>query len=143
MTTNDNNSSCEVTIYLKGDQLQPDDLTRILGVQPSKAHAKGKRWLTPSGAEVIEKRGLWKAGMRGEVEGLAEMIVEMAQWVDAAGGSLLALPGVEFGHLDVLVITAPREDGGGGCGLQLDLAAVAALKRVGLPVEITFAVVPD
>lgn len=47
-----------ISVYLKGDGLDPEDLTVRLGTKPTRAHAKGERWTTPTNGEVVEKTGL-------------------------------------------------------------------------------------
>jgi hypothetical protein len=128
-------------LYLKGDELQPDVLTGILGVDATKGHEKGDRRRLPSGSEVIEKSGMWKLVRHGDASDVSSMVEDLLRYVHEAGRTVGDLPGVEFGFVDVLVMRSTDGDGGGSCELRLTAAVAGSLAKVGLAMEVTFAVV--
>jgi hypothetical protein len=49
-----------VTLRVMGDDLDPADITRLLGHAPTRAHAKGQTWTSrTTGSERIHKFGAW------------------------------------------------------------------------------------
>ena len=60
---NDSKLEYEVSIYLKGDCLDPNTISNRLGVEPTRSHRKGDKWITSSGAVVTERTGLWVLSM--------------------------------------------------------------------------------
>jgi hypothetical protein len=48
------------TLRFSGDRLDPDRITALLGVQPTKAHRKGERYLAgPRAGYVSGRTGVW------------------------------------------------------------------------------------
>jgi len=132
----------QLSIYLKGDALDPEKLTAMLGVDATKSHAKGKRWITTAQREVIEKTGLWALVLRGnDDEGLSGLVLRMRASLGNRSVSLDALPGVQEAYLDVLVMVDADDDGGGACEFALNKTSIAYLNAIGLPVQFTVAVV--
>lgn len=54
-----------VALYIVGDDLNPREISALLGVEPDDARTKGERRITSSGREVVAKAGLWSLE-RGE-----------------------------------------------------------------------------
>lgn len=48
-----------VGLYIRGDLIDPQDVTRRLGINPSRSHFKGEIKKTRSGTEYSEKTGFW------------------------------------------------------------------------------------
>lgn len=48
------------TLRFFGDELDPDELTRLLGSVPTTGVRKGGVWLTTNGTEKIAKSGSWR-----------------------------------------------------------------------------------
>jgi hypothetical protein len=133
--------SCQVSLYLKGEELDPDVVSRILGASPTKSHIKGHVSHTAHGSTIVEKTGLWRLTLRGNIAELPPLIVEIGRIVQASGCVALDLPGVDVAFMDILLIATADDGGGGTIELSLDAGAAQALGRVGLPVEFTFAAV--
>lgn len=50
-----------VTLRIFGDSLVPDELTALIGVEPTRAHAKGDRHTGKDGREYARRRiGMWQ-----------------------------------------------------------------------------------
>ncbi|MEN4904664.1 DUF4279 domain-containing protein [Luteimonas sp. TWI1437] len=136
------NESFQISVYLKGDHIDPEQISRLLMVESDRAHKKGKRWTTKSGAEVVEKTGIWVLSFKGEaIEGIGSAIASIAQRLLRADVDLDRLPGVEIAYVDLLVLVEANEEGGGDCAFQLDVTSISALAELGLPFEFTAAVV--
>ncbi len=54
-----NISKADVSIRFFGDDLEPQELTRLLGAQPSRAKRKGENWTVASGETRTARRGSW------------------------------------------------------------------------------------
>jgi hypothetical protein len=135
-------TSIQLTIIFKGDLLKPSILTEKIGTAPTKSHEKGKRWITSSGAEVVEKTGLWRLSMRDDVgAGLSSLVKSLGAAVSGRCEQLNQLPGVDSACLDVLVMIPADEDGGGTCEFALDKDSVFVLEEIGLPINFTSAVI--
>jgi hypothetical protein len=57
------------TLRFSGDRLDPDRITAILGVQPTKAYRKGERYLAgPRAGYVIGRTGVWVLASDGAID---------------------------------------------------------------------------
>ena len=133
--------SCQVSVYMKGDALDPDVLTRMLGVQPTKAHRRGHVRQTSHGTEIVENTGLWSLTLRDHDAEVAPLIAELDRIASAGGCPVVSLPGVQFAFVDVLLIAETQDRGGATLQTTLDPKALSALLRLGVDVELTFAAV--
>jgi len=52
-----------------GDDLDPGEITRLLGASPTVGVRKGGVWLTASGAEKIARRGSWRLNVEDRSPG--------------------------------------------------------------------------
>lgn len=133
--------SYQLSFYLNGDALDPAELTALLCVEATKSHKKGMKWTTSTQKEVVQKTGLWALVLKGgDREDLSTLVSRMAVALARRRSSLDRLPRVQDAYLDVLILTDADEDGG-GCDFTLSLHTVEEMKAIGLPVNITFAVV--
>lgn len=131
-----------ISLYLKGDGLDPDLLTVLLGVDPTQAHRKGSKWTTSSGKQVVEKTGLW-AFTANVDENFSEEFFALIFRLTAKAGALNDLPGVEYAYFDIFVATSPGDGGRSDAHLSLDDKCISRLQLSGVPVNITFAAIPE
>ncbi|WP_287098606.1 DUF4279 domain-containing protein [Mesorhizobium sp.] len=47
-------------LFILGDDLIPDEVTKLLGALPTVARVKGGQWFTPIGQSMISKTGVWR-----------------------------------------------------------------------------------
>ena len=135
------NTSSEITLYLRGAELLPEVLSEILDAKPTRAHKKGHRWVTSAGSEIVERMGLWTLSLQGEQADISRMIENIGHLFGRSGVSVTELPGVDEAFLDILLINTADESGGGTCELSMGTEATSELAKLGLPVQMTFAVV--
>ncbi len=70
------------TLRFSGDRLDPDRITAILGVQPTKAYRKGERYLAgPRAGYVTGRTGVWILASDGAIDG-AELDPHLEHLVD-------------------------------------------------------------
>lgn len=131
----------KVAVYVKGDDLEPSDLTAKLNVEPTQSHRKGDKWLTSTGREVIEKTGLWSLSVDTSSGELSDIIYELGSMLKIDGEPLAHVSGVDEAYLDIFIAT-DANGGGGECQFHLDEKCILALNKFQLPVRFTIAVVP-
>lgn len=83
-----------VSLYFYGDDLDPDAVTRALGVAPSRCGRKGELVVGTAGRSRVVKTGYWRLQSQDSLSGdmdwqIAEMLAQMtdsvAVWRDSAG----------------------------------------------------------
>ena len=62
----------DATLRFFGDELDPADITRALGSQPSVSARKGEIWRTTAGAEKVARRGFWRLETKRRSPGALE-----------------------------------------------------------------------
>ncbi len=67
-----------------GDDLDPDEITSILGAKPTRGERKGGIWLTPRGDQMIARTGRWSIDVArrepGDLDGqIAEILAPLNQ----------------------------------------------------------------
>lgn len=66
------------TLRFFGDDLDPDEISRLLGVLPTKSARKGAIRRFPNGREVVPRRGSWRLEVPDRSPGdLSSQIVEL------------------------------------------------------------------
>ncbi len=78
-----------VSLRFRGDELQPEEISVVLGCQPDLSALKGGTWRSPKNVDRISKTGMWhKSAARrapGDLDGqvaelLASMTDDLAVW---------------------------------------------------------------
>ncbi|WP_429931889.1 DUF4279 domain-containing protein [Agrobacterium vitis] len=52
-------SQFKISLRIAGDDLDPGEITSLLGVAPHLAYRKGEHWKAPKGKPLIGRTGLW------------------------------------------------------------------------------------
>ena len=74
-------SKSQVSLVINGDEIVPEEITQLLGYEPTKAFAKGDILVAPkTGRERVTRHGHWRlsAGIR-EPANLDEQITELIE----------------------------------------------------------------
>lgn len=133
-----------VAIYLKGDDLMPEELSARLGVVATKSHRRGQKSIAKSGKEIVARTGLWKSSRTAKSAiDLPLLLQQVASELLASGNDLSSLPGVEDAFVDIFIAQTAEHDGGGTSEFFMDAAAVATLNQLALPVRFTVAIIRD
>lgn len=133
----------QVSVYLKGDHLDPGDLTTRFGVEPTQSHRRGSPRLTSSNRKLLEKTGLWALSIKSESKELSEMLEELANKFSKDAAALVPASGVDEAYIDVFIAVSAEDDGGGTSEFDLSQECLSALARLGLPARFTVAVVRE
>lgn len=137
------NNSNRVSLYVKGDLLDPNEVTLALGVVPSKAHRKGDTWLTKTKHKVVERTGLWSLTLIVDSDDLSAVLLDLIVQFAGTAEKLSKLNGIEEMYLDIFISIDADEDGGGTCEFDLSAECQRALIRFDVPIRFTIAVVPE
>ena len=133
-----------VRLYIQGDDLQPGDITRLLGVQPTRSHARGDTRTLPDGKVVAEKIGVWvwKTGVDADDAKLSDCVQALQRAFGHSAEALAALPNAEATWIDVHVVEELALGNDDDAEVVFTLASqdIGALKALGLPVEFTVSV---
>lgn len=125
-----------VALYLRGELLDPDQVTQRFGIEPSKMHKKGDIHITPTGHKVTAKHGLWALIIELDSPSLDDHLLSLAGSLPA-DLSLSSISSVEDAYFDVFVGMTSDADGDAECELEVSPRLLAQLAGFGLPVRIT------
>ena len=119
-----------VAIYVKGDQLEPAEITSLIGVQPDEAFSKGDPWLSPASGLHHRLTGLWSLRL-DDPPSVLDAILSLATKVGSR--SLARLPHVDEAYVDVYVGSVASEL----VSFEMDAGCIETLSRLELPVRVT------
>ena len=64
----ENGSRAFATLRFAGDALDPDEISRVITEQPTRAYRKGQKYRTgPHGPEIVGKTGIWYFSTRRKI----------------------------------------------------------------------------
>ncbi|HSX61106.1 MAG TPA: DUF4279 domain-containing protein [Tahibacter sp.] len=128
---------CAVSLFLKGDKLEPGVITSRLCIEPTRSHRKGDVETTSAGSRVTRRRGLWV--LKVERQNLSDAITELAALLPGPAVNFFDFPGVDECFIDVFVSGEAEEYGCGESEFCCDVQSIAALAALHLPVQFTVA----
>lgn len=131
-----------VALYVRGDALDPELVTKHLGVEPTKAQKKGQEFIASSGREFAAKNGLWSLVSKSESTSLDRHLAELLSGLGGCKG-IDSIPGVEDAYIDVFVALVSDKDGEAKCALSVDPATLDGLAMLGLPLRISMTAGPE
>lgn len=135
-------SLCRLSVYLKGDSLRPDEISKLVGFEPTEGRCKGEAWATPSNKRVVEKTGHWIWTRSTKTNDVG---AELSEFLLMFPEELLLgkLPGVTNAFLDVFIANTADESGGGEGNLVLSPQCLTRLATIALPLQVTIAILED
>lgn len=122
-----------VGIYLRGNALSPEHVSRVLGIQPSSAQTKGGR--KAGSTRYIAKIGMWAIKVKSDLRSLTELIDEVFTQIGNPRIKLDCIEGVEDAHLDILF--AFGEDVTDAVEFTLTKAQTQRVSQLGLSISVT------
>src|SRR5262245_41589276 len=102
-----------VSLYLKGAKLDPDQITKTLGVMPSRGRREGQTELTSTNQQITAKIGVWRFSTDDELDSpvLAEHIELLRSRFGSMWTNLSNLPNVEQAFVDIfMAVDAEKEN---------------------------------
>ena len=129
-----------VRLYVQGESLRPVEITKLLGVEPARAHARGDTRKLANGEVVAEKIGVWvwKTGADGEGEKISDCISSLLKAFDRSIKLVTCLPNAEATWIDIHLVQDRKPEGKtDDVEFALTSQDIRALNDFGLPVEVT------
>lgn len=128
-----------LAIYIKGVTPDPAEITRLLGVDPSKSQYFGQKRLTSTMHSVVAKTGLWAYLVESDDATVAELVHQFGARFKNCHQKLAALPNAEEAYLDLFITHDGDSDSGGGYFFELAPDDLLLLGQFELPVRFTVA----
>lgn len=133
----------DVSLILKGEELDPMQVTSLLKVKGTKMRKKGQTWRTSTNHEVTAKIGVWTLHANRESMDLHDQIASLKRQLGSVTFEPLQVPGVQFAELDVFIAfgSSAGVDDDYKCQLTPDdLSWILGLK---VPVSINISYTPE
>lgn len=128
------NSLLQVSLYVKGRNLNADDVSRVLGVDPSKVSRRGEPKIR--GREwPVYATTTWKLSRRTQSPDVSGAIIELLAMLKPKVHPV-EIEGADDVFVDIFMAsTVEAGDLGASIEWQLTTEALHALSRFGLPVR--------
>ena len=130
----------DVSIFLRGDELDPKSISNKLGVTPSSSQYANEKRISSSNQEYVTKIGVWELAAESRSFILSDHINELTAKLKSAN-YLRHIEGVQEAYVDVFIASDADEDGEGTFEFELSEENIAALAQIGLPIRFTAALV--
>ncbi|NTF44315.1 DUF4279 domain-containing protein [Rhizobium rhizogenes] len=122
------------SLRFHGDSLDPDEISGILGAQPTKGVRKGGIWITPRGAEIVAWTGSWRLSTPDESPGdLDKQVAELFAPLNVDLDAWRALSSRFRGNIFVGVFLSGFNE---GLGLSPTTTSAIGLRGLVLEVDI-------
>ena len=95
-----------IAIYLRGDGLNPDHVSQVLSVQPSRFQKKDE--FKHGSTRFIAKIGVWTLKVKSDSRSISELVDELFQKLGDPPVRLGEIEGVEDAYLDIFVPLSQR-----------------------------------
>ena len=127
-----------VSLYLKGLNLNPTTVSKILDVDPTRAQRKGETWETSSGRIVTYRIGMWSFCLESDEGNLSDLINQILEVFK--GKEISLLDDIEESYWDIFLAKDVDKEGATFTS-ELSPDFLTMLAEFGLPVRLTFAAV--
>lgn len=131
-----------VALYLRGNHLDPKQVTRLFNVQPSRVQVRGQRSRTSTGHEITADIGLWALIVECQSPSLDDHLKQLVDLLPAQL-PLSSVSGLEEAYVDVFAALASDRSGEVTCNLGLSSIVLARLGELGVPMRLTITAGPD
>ena len=128
----------QLSLYLKGDDLDPNEATLAFGITPTRSHLKGDVIDSPQGRLVRKSTGLWCFSVRSDKIDFPVLFSDFFSKISRAAEKMLSVRGVEERYIDILFIKGA--DGGGTIDFDLGTNEICSLAKLGIPVMFTISI---
>jgi Domain of unknown function (DUF4279) len=132
-----------VALYVRGQRLDPDAVTRLLGVQPTRVQRTGDVRSLPSGNQAVANIGLWAKIIDSDGGKAEDVLVQLLSEVTSSVSLVTKLPDVTEAYFDIFIARPVGSDGRSDFSLSFNNGTLTALAVAALPLEITIAAVPE
>lgn len=134
----------DVSLCLRGPDLDPDFITELLGINPTSLQKREIGQETTTSRKTIDEIGVWKFSAKSDSFLISDHIMQLTSNILVGNITFSELKGIQEAFVDVFMATTAVDDGGRGtCQFELSKESLVALVRLGLPVQFTVCVVKD
>ncbi|ARQ56459.1 DUF4279 domain-containing protein [Rhizobium sophoriradicis] len=140
MTKSENIGS--VSIYFHGEDLNPENLTQFLGVEPDAQWKTGDERLLASGATARARTGMWTLSAPLRSYDVSEALAKLVGTLGKNFQNVLSVPGVESGYADIFICIS-RAQSDAGYTLKLLNSHMSSISQAGLDTQLTVSVDED
>lgn len=133
-----------VSLYLRGDDLNPDFVSEQLHTTPSRSQHKGEKRTTSTNREYHTKVGAWVLTEKSDTLNTPPLSIHIENLASRFGinsTNIRALNGVQDAFFDVFSAKYSDDTGGGICEFELSKDNLATLAQFELPILFTAAIV--
>lgn len=129
-----------VRLYVQGEDLDPEEITRLLRVEPTRSHCRGTPRTLSDGRVALERIGVWvwKVGVDTPDAQLEDCLRQFVATFEPVAVHLNSLPHADSCWIDVHAVDeGPAEGHDSEVTLVLTAGHAQALGMFGLPIEIS------
>lgn len=127
-----------IGLFVRGENLDPDNVTARLGAAPTIRQTKGQARVAPDGRQIEAKGGLWARVI--DADDVADVDKLLATVASGAVG-LGSIADVAEAYFD-LFVACESEKGRTDLAFRIDTSTMTAVAAAGLPLRMTFASMP-
>ena len=126
-----------VTLYLRGDNMDFEEVTRLLGVEPDKVQRKGDFMVPGHPRSAVYKNNTWRLSEKSETDDVSGTFLRLMSKL-SPGTRLCDIAGMTEGLFDVFFVQSV-DDGRLGEDIEYDLRpdVLMQIAAHGLPVYFT------
>lgn len=125
---------CSIALCLYGDSISLNDVSRLLGLTPTRFRNRGDVRVTSSGSEVIQKIGFWEYRLRVNVSQISSSLIDMVGKIKC--DRIVGEAGVNKAELDIFTPLDIESDQS-GFSVELSSCFLNKLSALGFDVVIT------
>ena len=125
---------CSISLYLYGNEISHEEVSKLLGLNPTRVRSRGDVRVTSSGSEVVQKIGLWEYRQRIDTNKISTYIAGFFDGI--ACPKVVGVAGIEKAELDVFVPLGADDDQS-SFSFELRNGLLAALSVLGFDVIVT------
>ena len=131
----------QVAVYLRGESLNPEDVTAELKISPSVSQFKGESKVTSTNHSYKTKIGVWALKCESVTSDLSPSIKEVIDAFKQRSTSLMLIKNVEEAYLDIFISAEAERQADTSYGIEIDSFSVSRIEKLGLSLKVTIAVV--
>ena len=131
-----------VSVYLRGENLNPEYVTSVLGLLPSKSQFNNEERTTSTKKKYKTKIGVWAIKKKSQ-DSFSKSLGDLISVFDGKLNSLDKIVGVEEAYLDIFVTKEYCDSyGGGDFEFEIEEKLISRISDLGLKVKITTSIIP-
>lgn len=126
-----------ITLRITGEFLDPDEITKILRVNPRFSGKKGSPRFPLAQKKIISKFGFWtwKSEDLSNAMKMSDHIELLKITFEHAHNLFTGLPNVEHAWVNICVFKSDDDEGDSSVEFILDAKSAVAIGEIGLPIE--------